>query len=131
MPLDLLPALAAHVDALAAVDVDRLSVPALQELIAQGALLAGRIQGVVSGAVGELAVRGAGKVPAKEGGLCPLPAWLRETTKVSGVRAGQQARAAMALRELPAVGVAVLDVTTTEVVHAARRLTGGRPPRAE
>jgi hypothetical protein len=28
-------------------------------------------------------------------------------------------------------GVTALVVTTTDVVHAARRLTGGRPPRAE
>jgi hypothetical protein len=114
--------LAEQVDRLAAVQVEALPIGALQALVQETAGAMNRLGGVVSRAVGEIAVRGAGQVPAGDGGVCPTPAWLRTAAGVSGHRAGRQIRTAVALRELPAVAEAIIDGVLT--VEHGRVLAG-------
>jgi hypothetical protein len=129
MPVDVLPALAADVDALAAVPVIALPVASLMALVEQTAPLAARLDGVVSRAVGELQARGGGVVPDQDGAPLPLPAWLRDAAKVSGREAGRQVRTSQALRELPAVAAAVVDGTiTAEHGRVLARLVGRLQP---
>ena len=108
--------LAPQVDAVAAVPVGGLSVGQLQELIAGAFMARNRLDGVLSRAVGELAVRGGGQVPDADGGAVPLPAWLRTVGQLSANAAGRQVRAAVALRGLPAVSDAIVDGQIT-VAH--------------
>ncbi|MBK5307946.1 MAG: DUF222 domain-containing protein [Frankiaceae bacterium] len=107
----ILDRLEAATDALASVSAAGLPVDGLQELVARTSVLASRLTGIGSRAVGELQVRGGGQVPdpAVAGAACPLPAWLRSVAKVSGTEAGRQVRTSVALRELPAVAQAVVD----------------------
>src|SRR3954454_7370907 len=104
------PSVAAAVDALAAIDVAGLPIAGLQEVIALGSEARNRLDGVISRAVGELQVRGSGQVPDPNvaGAVLPTPAWLRQTINSTGSAAGRQIRTSVALRELPAVAVAVV-----------------------
>ena len=119
--------LAEQVDALAAVQVDSLPIGALMELVDHAVGARNRLDGVVSRAVGALAVRGSGQVPdvAVAGAVCPTPAWLRSTAKLTGSAAGRQVRTAVALRELPAVAEAIVDgQITVEHGRVLARLVG-------
>lgn len=108
--------LVAVVDAVAAIDVRGLPVAGLQELMAFGATARNRLEGVISRALGELQLRGNGSVPDPDvaGAVLPTAAWLRHTAKSTGPAAGRQIRAAVALRELPAVVDAIVDGTITQ-----------------
>jgi hypothetical protein len=125
-------ALAADVDALAGIAVESLPLTGLQELIATLAPQAARLAGIVSRAVGELEVRSGGQVPAGASGLvAPTAAWLREAAHVSGRRAGQQVRTAVALRELPQVRDTIVDgQLTPEHGRVLARLVGRIEPAA-
>jgi len=103
--------LATSVAAACAVPVDTLSVDELQQGVAAVAPLADRLGGWVSRAVGELAARAGGAVPAADGSgrAVPVTAWLRDSTGCGGSAAGQQVRTATLLRQLPLLADAVLD----------------------
>ena len=89
-------ALSSEVDAVASVPVGGLSVGQLQELVGQVCAARNRLDGVISRAVGELAVRGGGLVPGADGVSMPLPAWLRAVGQLSGHAAGRAIRTAVA-----------------------------------
>ncbi|MDT7572600.1 MAG: hypothetical protein QOE05_2774 [Actinomycetota bacterium] len=123
----------AEVDALAAIDVAGLPVSGLQELIARGSRCRTRLDGVLSRAIGELAVRGSGQVPDPDhaGMVLPTAAWLRHTTRTTGTAAGRAVRTSVALRELPAVADAVVDGRiTTQHARVLSRLVGKIEPTA-
>jgi hypothetical protein len=123
--------LAEQVDLLAAVQVEALPISELQAFVADAAGAMNRLGGVVSRAVGEIQVRGAGQVPASDGGVCPTPAWLRSVTQGTGHSAGRQIRTAVALRELPAVAEAIIDgVLTVEHGRVLAGLVGKIDPAA-
>lgn len=94
-----------------AVPVDTLTVAELQAGVSAVAPLADRLGGWVSRAVGELAARAGGAVPAADGSgrAVPVTAWLRDSTGCGSSVAGQQVRTAGLLRELPLLADAVLD----------------------
>jgi hypothetical protein len=100
-----------EVTALATVIPSGLPIAELQLLVERGAAVRNRVAGIVSRAVGEIAVRGGGQVPdpAVAGAVCPTPGWLRVATGVTGTAAGRQVRSSVALRELPAVLDAIVD----------------------
>ncbi len=124
MAPDLLAPLTASVDALARVPVEALAMTELQALGAGVVAARDRLDGLWSRVLGELAVRGQGAVPDGNGS-CPTPAWVRQTAKVSGSTAGRAVRTSVALRELPAVGAAVLDgVLTLEHARVLAHLVG-------
>jgi hypothetical protein len=129
--VDQISALAADVDALAAVDVEQMPVRELMALVAAAAPLADRLAGIASRAVGELQARGGGTVPGNDGGAAPLPGWLRDVAHVSGRQAGQRVRTAEALRALPHVADAVVDgCRTAEHGRALARLVARIPDPA-
>ncbi len=103
--------LASAVAAACAVPVDTLTVAQLQDGVAMVSPLADRLGGWVSRAVGELAARAGGAVPAADGSgaAVPVSAWLRDATGCGGSAAGQQVRTAGLLRQLPLLADAVLD----------------------
>ena len=125
--------LAQHVDELAAVRVTDLTTELLMQLVEDVAVTRNRLAGIASRAVGELQVRGGGRVPdaGAAGTVCPTPAWLRTVALVSGNAAGRQIRTAVALRELPDVADAVVDgLLTIEHGRVLARLVGRIAPQA-
>ena len=98
------------VDALVAVRPDTLSVAELQASVAGVLPLVDRLGGWVDVAVGELACRAGGQVPAADGSgrAVPVQAWLRDTTLCGGSAAGTQVQIAKLLRQLPEIADAVL-----------------------
>ncbi len=130
MAPDLLAPLTASVTALSRVPVASLAMTELQALGAGVAAARDRLDGIWSLVLGELAVRGQGMVPDGTGS-CPTPAWVRQTTKVSGSTAGRQVRTSVALREIPDVSAAVLDgVLTLAHARVLTRLVGRIEPQA-
>jgi hypothetical protein len=105
--------LVGEVDALSRIDVSGLPISGLQDFIAETTSAIDRLTGLRSRALGELAVRGGGQVPDRDGQACPTPAWLRQVAQVTGNEAGRQIRTSVALRELPLVRDAVVDGTIT------------------
>ena len=84
------------VDALVAVRPDTLSVAELQASVAGVLPLVDRLGGWVDVAVGKLACRAGGQVPAADGSgrAVPVQAWLRDTTLCGGSAAGTQVQIA-------------------------------------
>ena len=80
------------VDALVAVRPQTLSVAQLQASVAGVLPLVDRLGGWVDVALGELAVRAGGQVPAADGSgrAVPVQAWLRDATLCGGSAAGAQ-----------------------------------------
>ncbi|MEO6205770.1 MAG: DUF222 domain-containing protein [Mycobacteriales bacterium] len=122
-------ALHADVDAAASIPVGSLGVAQLQELILATSQEASRLVGIASRTVAELEARGGGVVPAKDGGSCGLPAWLRVNGNLSSAAAGSRVHTAVALRELPQVTEAIIDGTVTlEHGRVLARLVGNIDP---
>jgi hypothetical protein len=120
-----------EVAALAAAPVSGLPIGGLQELVARTSVLAARLEGIGSRALGELQVRGGGTVPDGSGGSCPTPGWLRQATGVSGNAAGGRVRTSVALRELPLIRDAVVDgLISLEPGGVLTRLVGRIDPQA-
>jgi hypothetical protein len=128
----ILERLEAEVAALAAVPPSGLPVIALQDLVARTSKVAAQLDGIGTGALGELQVRTGGAVPdGPDGAVCPTPAWLRAVTGVSGNAAGRRVRTSVALRELPLILDAVVDgVITPEHGRVLTRLVGAIEPQA-
>ena len=80
------------VDALVAVRPATLSVAELQASVAGVLPLVDRLGGWVDVALGELAARAGGQVPAADGSgrAVPVQAWLRDTTLCGGSAAGRR-----------------------------------------
>jgi hypothetical protein len=124
--------LEAEVTTLAAVPPSGLPVAGLQGLLARTTGLAAQLEAIGTRALGELQVRTGGSVPdGPEGAVCPLPAWLRAATGVSGHAAGRRVRTSVALRELPLVEEAVVAGSITpEHGRVLTRLVGAIEPQA-
>ncbi len=89
--------------------------------------LVDRLGGWVDVALGELAVRVGGQVPAADdsGRLVPVRAWLRDTTLCGGSAAGTQVQLAKLLRQLPEIADAVLTGQVSQASAAVlTRLIG-------
>jgi hypothetical protein len=103
----------------------------LQDFIAETTSAIDRLTGLRSRALGELAVRGGGQVPDRDGQTCPTPAWLRQVAQVTGNEAGRLIRTSVALRELLLVSDAVVAGTiTAEQAQILTRLVGKIDPQA-
>ena len=125
MAPDLLDPLTLSVDALSRVDVGSLGMADLQRL---GAGIVGardRLDGIWTRVVGELQVRGQGRVTDGDQTMA-TPAWVRDTTRLSGTKAGQTVRTSVALRELPLVAEAIIDGTLTIAHGGVLALLVGR-----
>ncbi len=98
------------VDALVAVRHETLSVAELQASVARGLPLVDRLGGWVDVALGELACRAGGQVPAADGSgrAVPVQAWLRDAMLCGGSAAGTKVQLATLLRQLPEIADAVL-----------------------
>ncbi len=124
-----LAVLDAEVDAAASIPVASLGVAQLQDLILAASRESSRLAGIASRALAELEARGGGSVPTRDGGNCPLPAWLRVYGNLSPSTAGRQVHTAVALRELPLITEATLDGTLTlEHGRVLARLVGKIDP---
>jgi 5-methylcytosine-specific restriction endonuclease McrA len=129
--------LAADVGALAGIQLQTQPISALMELVETASDARRRLDGVISRAVGEIALRGGGQVPdpscagSEVPMSIPTAAWVRSVTGTSGNAAGRQIRTSVALRELPAVSAAVVDgEITLEHARVLARLVGRIDPQA-
>jgi hypothetical protein len=115
------------VDALVALRPETLSVAELQASVAGVLPLIDRLGGWVDVAVGELAARAGGQVPAAHGSgrAMPVQAWLRDTTLCGGSAAGTRVQIAKLLRQLPQIADAVLTGQVSQASAAVlTRLIG-------
>ena len=115
------------VDALVALRPETLSVAELQASVAGVLPLVDRLGGWADVALGELAVRAGGQVPAADGcgRAVPVQAWLRDTTLCGGSAAGTQVQLAKLLRQLPQIADAVLTGQVSQASAAVlTRLIG-------
>ena len=117
-------AVASVVDALLAFPLTGLSAAELQERIVAVVPQAGRLQGWLRAAEGELHAACAGQLPTDDGHRS-LAGWLADVRRDSPSAVGRDLRTSTALRSLPVVVDAVLDgVLTPEQAAVLARLVG-------
>ena len=110
-------------DELVAQPLEALPVAVLQAQVAAVAPQAGRLEGWLQAAAGELAARTGGQLPTEDGGRRSVVGWLAEVRQDTSASAGRQLRTSAALRtRLPLVAEAVLDgvLTPAQAAQLAR-----------